>query len=87
MENVLTNTLEKRDNRVEEWTPTIADRCDYECPSQAYAKLTGVSGELTFCVHHFDKTVSAAEDKIKAFAFDIQDRRDLLIENRLQGDD
>ena len=37
-----------------------------------------------FCGDHYNK---ASGDKLTAFAFDIIDERDKLIENRLQGDD
>lgn len=88
MDNTLVKPLEKRDNRVEEWSPSGRDRCDHEaCPSQGYVRLTGITGELTFCVHHFDKILKVAEAKLRSFAFDIQDRRELLIENRLVDKD
>lgn len=88
VESVLTRPLSKRDSSIEEWIPSATDRCDHsDCPSQAYVRVTGVSGELAFCVHHFDKIIKSAEEKLKSFAFDIQDKRNLLIENRLQGQD
>lgn len=86
--NATINTLEKRDSRVEEWVPDATQRCDHaDCPSQGYVNITGVSGNLIFCGHHFEKIMRVAEAKVKAFAFDIQDKRSLLIENRLKGDD
>jgi hypothetical protein len=36
-----------------------------------------------FCGHHYDTSNS---DKLKAFAFEVVDERERLIENRLQGD-
>lgn len=68
-----------------EWVLTSADRCDgYQCGAQAYVLIKGISGELTFCAHHFAK---ADGDKLQSFAFEIIDERDRLIENRLQGND
>jgi len=32
----------------------IADRCD-RCGAQAFVLATGVSGELMFCGHHYQK--------------------------------
>ena len=32
----------------------IADRCD-KCGAQAFVLATGVSGELMFCGHHYQK--------------------------------
>jgi hypothetical protein len=66
-----------------EWVLTAADRCD-SCGSQAYVQIRGISGELMFCGHHYNE---ASGDKLTAFAFDIIDERERLIENRLQGND
>ena len=65
-----------------EWTLTGNDRCD-SCGAQAYIRVTGVTGSLDFCGHHYNKY----EDKLTSFAFETIDERDKLIENRLQGDD
>lgn len=59
---------------------TAMDRCDY-CGAQAYVNVTGVSGDLMFCAHHFTKW----ESKIREFAFEIIDEREKLNENRLIG--
>lgn len=66
-----------------EWVLTVSDRCD-SCGAQAYVLVKGVSGELTFCAHHYNKSSGS---KLEAFAFDIIDERERLIENRLQGED
>lgn len=62
---------------------TGLDRCDV-CDAQAYVQVKGVSGDLLFCGHHFKK---ADGEKLRAFAFEIVDERDRLIENKSQGDD
>lgn len=68
-----------------EWVITALDRCDgYECGAQAYVLVRGISGELAFCAHHFKK---ADGDKLQAFAFEIIDERDRLIENRTKDED
>jgi hypothetical protein len=73
-----------------QWVLTARDRCDYSsCPGQAYIKVTGVTGSLYFCSHHYwaiTKTQSGKE-KLEAFAYETIDETDKLIENRLQGDD
>lgn len=72
-----------------EWVLTANDRCDSaNCSAQAYVKATGVSGELLFCGHHYEKVVNNAVgyDKMMKFAFKIVDERDRLIENRLKID-
>lgn len=73
-----------------EWVLTANDRCDSaECSAQAYVKATGVTGELLFCNHHYERVVNNAVgyDKMMKFAFEIVDERDRLIENRLKSDD
>lgn len=71
-----------------EWTLTSAERCD-SCGAQAYVHVTGVTGDLLFCGHHYEKIVNNAVgyDKMMKFAFKVVDERERLIENRLQGDD
>lgn len=66
------------------WTITAQDRCDGPaCSAQAYVHVKGVSGELFFCGHHYN---AAQGDKLDAFAFEVIDERERLIENRLQGE-
>lgn len=66
-----------------EWVLSVADRCD-SCGAQAYVQVRGISGELMFCGHHYDK---AKGDKLNNFAFETIDEREKLIENRLIGSD
>lgn len=66
-----------------EWLLTAMDRCD-SCNAQAYVLVKGISGELMFCGHHYKK---ASGSKLEAFAFEVIDERDRLIENKSQGDD
>lgn len=61
---------------------TLSDRCD-ACGAAAYVKVTGVSGELFFCGHHYNKVENT--DNMKAFAFEVIDERSFLLgENRLK---
>ncbi len=55
------------------------DRCD-QCSSQAYVSVTGISGELMFCGHHFGKIEKdpIAYEKLQSFAYVINDERDKL---------
>lgn len=66
-----------------EWALTAEDRCDI-CGAQAYVQVRGISGELMFCGHHYDKSNN---EKLSAFAFEVIDERDRLVENRLVGSD
>lgn len=73
-------------SETEEWLLTANDRCD-SCQSQAYVKVTGVTGDLLFCAHHYNKIMDNAVgyDKMMKFAYEILDERDRLSENKLQG--
>ena len=68
---------------IKQWTLTANDRCD-ACPSQAYVHVKGVVGELFLCGHHYGK---ADKNKLEAFAFEIIDEREQLVENRVKGDE
>lgn len=70
-----------------EWVLTALDRCD-SCGAQAYVHVTGVTGDLFFCGHHYEKIVNNAVgyDKMMKFAFKVVDERERLVENRLKGD-
>lgn len=52
---------------------TTMDRCD-SCNAQAFVWVNGVSGDLLFCAHHFNKW----EDRIREFAFEIIDEREFI---------
>lgn len=72
-----------------EWTLTANDRCDAaKCSAQAFVRAVGVSGELLFCSHHYNKIVDNAigYDNLSKFAYHIVDERERLIENRLVGE-
>jgi hypothetical protein len=58
---------------------TALDRCD-SCGAQAYVRVTGVSGELDFCGHHYDKIMSSDSGKVAMgkFVFETVDERDSL---------
>ena len=66
-----------------EWVLTAMDRCD-SCGAQAYVQVRGISGELMFCAHHYNK---ADGEKLRSFAFEVIDEREKLVENRLKSDD
>jgi hypothetical protein len=61
----------------------IHDRCD-QCPSQAYVRVVGITGELFFCSHHFTNIEKNAEayHKIQSFSYVIQDERHKLSTKR-----
>jgi hypothetical protein len=67
---------------------TATDRCDADCSAQAYVRATGISGELLFCNHHYEEAINkpGGYDKMMKFAYQIDDERERLIENRLKED-
>jgi hypothetical protein len=70
-----------------EWQILLSDRCD-RCPAQAFVKVVGVTGELMFCSHHYNKIMDNAVgyDAMTKFAYEIIDEREKLIEDKLTGD-
>lgn len=69
------------DNVVEkEWVLRATDRCD-SCAAEALVKVTGITGELMFCGHHYNKIIDNPEGyaKMMSFMLTIIDERDKLI--------
>lgn len=64
-----TKTEEIKETR----TLTLGDRCD-SCGAEAFVWVNGISGDLLFCAHHFNKW----EDKIREFAYEIVDERNWI---------
>lgn len=87
LEKTVARPLANNIPEVEDWTPSAEDRCDFDCPAQALVKATGLYGELYMCSHHYKVTVASnsSANKLKAFAYNIQDKSDILNENRSQG--
>jgi hypothetical protein len=62
-----------------EWLLKATDRCD-SCPSEALVKVTGISGYLMFCGHHYNKIMNNTEGykKMMSFAITVVDEREKL---------
>lgn len=75
--NVMSDHPSMQDTR--EWILTANDRCD-ACQAQAYVQVTGVTGDLLFCAHHYNKVMDNAVgyDKMMKFAYQILDERERL---------
>jgi hypothetical protein len=56
------------------------DRCD-SCGGQAYVVISGSTGELSFCAHHYTKIMNTATgtEAMQKFAFNTIDEREALI--------
>jgi hypothetical protein len=62
-----------------EWMLKATDRCD-SCTSEALVKVTGLSGDLMFCGHHYNKIMNNAVgyEKMMSFALTVVDEREKL---------
>jgi hypothetical protein len=79
-------TLVEETTETKERTLTLNDRCDAgNCGAAALVKVSGVSGELLFCGHHYNKYEMS--EKLIKFAFEVVDERWAMQgENRLKMD-
>jgi hypothetical protein len=70
----------KEEEVVREWILKATDRCD-SCAAEALVKVTGITGELMFCGHHYNKIIDNPETykKMMAFMLTIIDERDKLV--------
>lgn len=77
-----------KEKTAQQWYLNVKDRCDL-CGSQAYVQVKGITGELLFCVHHYDGIMNSSTgyQRMMDFMLEVIDERERLIENRLQGDD
>jgi hypothetical protein len=71
-----------------EWILKATDRCD-SCAAEALVQITGLSGDLMFCGHHYNKIMDNPEGykKMISFALTVVDERDKLIQNKLKDED
>lgn len=62
------------------WILSPLDRCD-SCAAEALVQVTGISGDLLFCGHHYNKIMNNAEGykKMMSFALTIVDEREKLV--------
>ena len=59
-----------------------SNRCD-SCGAEALVLVKGVTGELMFCGHHYNKN----EASLIKFAYEIIDERAKLVQNKLKDED
>ena len=69
-----------KDEVKQDWQLSPMDRCD-RCNAEALVKVTGISGELLFCGHHYNKIMDKQESykKMMSFALTILDEREKLV--------
>lgn len=75
------------EQKIQEWKLNATHRCD-ACGSQAYVEVKGITGELLFCSHHYNKIMDnpVGYQKMMGFVLEVTDERERLIENRLVGE-
>lgn len=61
------------------WILDATDRCD-KCAAEALVKVTGISGELLFCGHHYNKIMDNPDgySKMMSFMLTVIDERKKL---------
>jgi hypothetical protein len=66
----------------QEWVLKATDRCD-SCAAEALVKVSGISGDLMFCGHHYNKIMDNPDsyNKMMAFMIKIVDEREKLIKD------
>jgi hypothetical protein len=76
-----------QDTKSAVWQLGPADRCD-NCSAEALVRVKGVSGELMFCGHHYNKIMDNPKgyEKMMAFMYEVLDERDKLIQNKLKDE-
>jgi hypothetical protein len=73
------NTMITEDVVSKEWELGATDRCD-SCAAEALVRVTGLSGDLMFCGHHYNKIMDNPEGykKMMSFALTVIDEREKL---------
>ena len=74
------NTMITEEVVQKDWILKATDRCD-NCAAEALVKVTGLSGELMFCGHHYNKIMDNPEgyNKMMSFMLTIVDEREKLV--------
>jgi hypothetical protein len=85
--NTMTNIVQEHPSVVsKQYILNANDRCD-KCQVQAVVRVKGLSGELTFCNHHYEKIMNNSEshNKMMSFLVEVLDEREKLIKNKPTG--
>jgi hypothetical protein len=66
--------------KLKEWLLNPKDRCD-SCAAEALVKVTGISGDLMFCGHHYNRIMDNKEGYVKMMSFmlTVIDEREKLV--------
>ena len=73
------NMIAEEKVQIKEWILGATDRCD-SCAAEALVQVTGVSGDLLFCGHHYNKVMDNpnGHKNMMGFALTILDERKKL---------
>jgi len=85
--NTMTSIVQEHPSVVsKKYILSANDRCD-KCQAQALIKVKGISGELMFCGHHYEKIMNdpKSHEKMMTFMLEVLDEREKLVENRAIG--
>jgi hypothetical protein len=79
----MSSTIQETNSLSKEYLLNVSDRCD-SCQAQALVQVSGISGDLLFCGHHYNKIMNdpVGYNKMMSFAINIIDERDKFVENR-----
>jgi len=74
-----------KDEVKQDWLLSPLDRCD-RCNAEALVKVTGITGDLMFCGHHYNKIMAIPDgyNSMMSFMISIIDERDKLKQDRLK---
>ncbi len=69
-----------KDDVKQEWQLSPADRCD-RCSAEALVKVSGITGDLMFCGHHYNGIMNDPEGykNMMSFALTVLDEREKLV--------
>jgi len=78
-------TMTNNTKELKEWTLKATDRCD-SCGSEALVQVTGISGDLLFCGHHYNKIMAIPDgyNSMMSFMISIIDERSKLDVDRIK---
>lgn len=73
-------TMIEEEVQAKEWVLSPLDRCD-SCTAEALVQVTGLSGDLLFCGHHYNNIMDDPEGykKMMSFAITVLDEREKLV--------
>jgi len=73
------STMIDTSKEIKNWVLDATDRCD-SCSSEALVQVSGISGELFFCGHHYNRIMNNPKGykQMMSFMISIVDERKKL---------